>query len=214
MSHWANDAGSVIILGRTQTGKTTTAREIAAESDRVVIWVNGRGDNRIRGVPGNRYRSLEGIKRGFARDETTFNLLGDPAASIVALREWLWSVAERTDRQLPLTVIVDELHELAPQTQRDTHRSRDAIRKLSKEGRKRNIKLIGITQDPVSMDKQTLRQREYLVVFSLSAEQARYIADYGVDVDLINDQPQYSGVLFHADGRVLETGLKARGKYA
>jgi DNA helicase HerA-like ATPase len=214
-SHWANDPGSLFIIGRTQTGKTTTAREIAAESSRITIWVNRRGTERVRKVPGNRYQSLEGIEAGFRRDETTFNLLSaDPAADVAALQSWLWDIAERADRKLPLTLVVDEIHSVAPQSQKDELAGRDAVRRIAKEGQKRNIKLVGVTQDVVSMDKQALRQREYLLVYSLTAEQARYMSDYGVDTSVVNAQPTHAGILYHASGDVVSTGVKARSKYA
>lgn len=215
MTHWANDSGTVFVLGRTQTGKTTATRELAKESSRVTIWLNRRGPERIRQVPGERYESLRGIKKGMARNERKFNLLsGHPRSDIVGLQSWLWDVAERTDRELPITVVVDELHDVAPQSQKDEFPARDSVRKLAKEGQKRNIKLVGITQDPVSMDKQTIRQREYLLVFDLSAEQGRYLSDYGVSVEEVNSQPEFSGVLYHASGEVIARGVKGQAKYA
>lgn len=215
MSEWANGAGHLFIFGRTQTGKSVTAKEIHAESARVSIWVNERGDDRVEDVPGQSYRSLRGVKKAFSRDETTIEFLpSDREAGFVALREWLWTVADRTDRQLPVTVIADELHRLAPQTQAKDVAGRDAVRRVTKEGKKRNVKLVGITQDPVSMDKQSLRQRDYMLCFDLAHEQADYLAQYGARVDEINDQPQYAGVLYHADGSVVERGVKASERYA
>jgi len=218
MSHWAEDAGHVWDIGRTQTGKTTTALEAFAEAARVNIWLNYRGDERVEGVrplADGSYRSLRGVKQAFARDETRIEYLPtDPRQGMEKLQSWLWTVAKRTDRQLPLTVFVDEVHNIAPQTQKDECAGRDAVRTIAKEGMKRNVKLWGISQDPVSFDKQALRQREYLLVFELSHEQADYLASYGVDVGTVNDQPDYAGVVYHADGSVVERGVKAKEKYA
>jgi len=218
MTQWANDAGHVWIVGRTQTGKTTTAREIYAESGRVNIWVNERGDSRIQGIRSlsdGSYRSLRGLKKGFARDETRLEFLpADRNEGIVELQQWLWTVAERTDRQLPISVFADEIHRIAPQSQKTDLPPRDAVRTISKEGKKRNVKFVGISQDPVSFDKQSLRQRDYLLVYELAHEQASYLADYGVNVETVNSQPEYAGVLYHADGRKLQSGIKAAGRYA
>ena len=214
MSHWANDSGSLFILGRTQTGKTTAAKEIHAENDRISIWVNQRGEDRIRGVSGNRYESLDGVKSGLARNERKFNLLsGDPKRDVQALKEFAWSAAERTDRSLPWQIVIDEIQNTAPQTQERELEPRDSIRQIAKEGQKRNIRVVGITQDPVSMDKQTLRQREYLLTFDLSKEQRDVITDYVNRPEIINQQPEYAGVLWHANGQALFEGVKAKARY-
>ncbi len=216
--HWANDAGHVFLFGRTQTGKTTTAKEMFAESERVNIWVNQRGDDRVEGVKEHAdgsYRSLQGVKNAFSRDEARIEYLpADYQQGIVKLRQWLWTVADRTDRQLPVTVYADEFQHVAWQTGKDDVPSRDAVRKFTAEGMKRNIKFVGITQDPVKVDKVTIRQRDYMVCFALSAEQSDYLGDYGANVSEINAQEDYAGVVYHADGSIVEKGVKAKERYA
>lgn len=215
MSHWTTDAGHIFILGRTQTGKTTLAREIHAENNRVSIWLNEPGDDRVSNVSGKRVRSLRGLESGMANNQYKYNYIAqDRIAAIRELQRWAWRKAERTDRNFRMQIVVDELHRLAPQSGKDTLPGRDEIRQLAKEGMKRNVKLVGITQDPVAMDKQTLRQREYLAVYGLSAEQANYISDYGVDPEKVHSQEQYAGVVYHASGRVEAEGVKAQKKYA
>jgi len=220
MTHWAEDAKHLFLVGATQTGKTTTAKEIYAESSRVGIWVNDRGKHRVEGVQtlsDGSYRSLRGVKRAFARDETRIEYLpGDRRDGLAELTDWLWSVADRTDRQLPVSVYVDEMHKVAPQSQKDYGNlpGRDDVRDITKEGEKRNIKLVGVSQDPVSFDKQSLRQRNYLLCYELSREQSDYLADYGADVDEINAQPEYAGIVYDRTGQVVATGVKAKERYA
>lgn len=218
MTEWIEDAGHVWDIGRTQTGKTTTAREAFAESSRVGIWLNYRGDDRVEGVQqwaDGSHRSLRGVRQAFGRDEQRIEFLpSDPAEGIEELQSWLWQVADAVDRDLPVTVFIDEIHNIAPQSQRDELEGRDAVRRISKEGMKRNIKLWGISQDPVSFDKQSLRQREYLLCYALSHEQGRYLSDYGVDVSRVNDQPEFAGIVYHANGSVVEEGVRAQPRYA
>lgn len=215
MSHWTADAGAVHCIGRTQTGKTTTAREIHAENNRLSIWLNSQGTDRVPNVAGKRVRSLDGLRSGLQDDVWKYNWLSnDRVADLQALKEWAWDVAERTNREFRMQIVVDEAHHVAPQSQKDTLPGRDDLRQIAKEGTKRNIKLCSITQDPVALDKQTLRQREYLCVFGLTAEQSNYLEDYGVDVDLVREQPEYAGVVFHANGSVVADGVKARAKFA
>jgi len=120
------------------------------------------------------------------------------------------------DRRVPFQIVCDEIHRVAPQSgkQYGNLPSRDRIRDFAKEGMKRNIKFIGITQDPVSFDKESLRQREYLVCMELSHEQKQYMADYGVDAQRVAKQPEYSGILYHASGETMATGVKGRSKFA
>ncbi|WP_436909955.1 hypothetical protein [Halosimplex marinum] len=220
MTHWANDPKHLFIVGATQTGKTTTAKEIFAESERVGIWVNDRGKHRVEGVQthaAGSYRSLRGVKKGFARDESRIEFLpSDRADGLAELSDWLWSVSDRTDRKLPVTVYLDEMHKVAPQSSKDYGNlpGRDDVRDITKEGEKRNIKFVGISQDPVSFDKQSLRQRNYLLCYELAREQSDYLADYGASVDEINAQPDYAGVLYDRQGEVVAEGVQAKAKYA
>jgi len=218
MTQFGTDAKHLFIVGATQTGKTTAAKEIFAESLRVGIWVNERGKHRVEGVQNladDSYRSLRGVKKGFDRDEIRIEYLpADRREGLSKLIDWLWTVAERTDRALPLSIFIDEMHKVAPQSQRDALAGRDDVRAITKEGEKRNIKLVGISQDPVSFDKQSIRQRNYLLCYELAAEQSRYLRDYGVEVEEINAQPEFAGVLYDRSGATLATGVKAKSRYA
>jgi len=216
---WFDDAGNLIILGRSQTGKTVTAREIQ-DNGRVSIWVNETGDDRVPDVPRDNqraYRSLRGLENALSRNERNIEFVTDDRnAAIENLHEWLWKKAEMGDRRVPFQVVCDEIHRVAPQSGKEYGNlpPRDRVRDFMKEGMKRNIKFVGITQDPVSFDKESLRQREYMIVMELAHEQKNYMADYGVDARKVAQQPDYSGVLYHASGETMKEGVKARGKYA
>lgn len=215
--HWTIDSFNAVVLGRTQTGKTSTARELHAETPRLSIWVNEQGDGRVPNVAsdGQPVRSIEGIKQAFARDQWAINLLSsDRERDIPALQSYLWQVADRADRQFPMQVVIDEVHRPAPQSQQDDLPARDAIRRLAKEGNKRNIKTVLVTQDPVSMDKQTLRQSEYRVVFEMSAEQRDAVSQYGFEWDAVESGDRFTGAVHDASGRVIEERVKADKKYA
>lgn len=215
MSEWWVDANSLASLGASQVGKTSVVRELHAETSRVSIWLNETGDERVGNVTGKRVRSTGGLKSGFAEDVRRYNFLSrDRRSDVVGLQEWLWSVAERADRRLPLQVVIDEAHRAAPQTNADGVPHRDAVRKLSKEGIKRNIKLVLITQDPVAIDKQALRQMKYRLVFPMANEQWDALSKYGFRRDLVEDAPEYTGVLHHQTGGVLQDEVRAKEKYA
>jgi hypothetical protein len=212
---WTIDSFNVGVLGMNQTGKTTSMKELHAETPRVSIWLNAAGDDRVEGVAGKVCRSLGDVQRAFAADEWTIEwVASDRARAIQQLRTWLWDVAEKADRQLPVQVVVDEIHEIAAQSGEKHDPPRDACRKFGKQGVKRNIKFIGITQDPVAVDKQWLRQCEYRVVFRMSAEQQDAVSKFGFDFDAISATDRHTGAVHGADGTVLEDQVKAKAQYA
>lgn len=201
-------------LGATQTGKTSTARELHAETPRVSIWLNERGDKRVPNVTGTEARSLEGVKRAFARDEYRINYLpADREAAVVELRRWLWGVADRTDRELPMQVVVDEVDRVAPESRKHDLPPRDAVRDFTSEGVKRNVKFIGITQHPQQYDKESLRNSRYRLIWPMSNEAQESVSNYGFDFDRVDEAEQYAGVVHHMTGDVLGT-VKAAGRYA
>lgn len=207
------------VLGKTQTGKTATVREMHATNSRVSIWVNERGTHRVPDVAseGQTVRSIAGLKAAFGRNQYKINFLpSDRNEALPQLRQWLWDVADRTDRDLPIQVIVDEVDRAAPQSQKAYGNlpARDAIRDFCSEGVKRNIKFVGITQDPSTYDKKALRQSEYRLVYPMSAEQQDAVSRYGFDWPTILNNEQYAGVLHSAEGKVLDDHVKAAARYA
>lgn len=213
--HWTIDSYNAVLLGKNQTGKTSVGRELHAETPRVSIWLNEAGDNRVEGVEGKVCRSLADVKRAFARDEWTIEFVSsDRERDIQRLRAWLWNVAETAGRRLPIHVTADEIHRLAPQSNQRDDPPRDAVRRFGKEGVKRNIKFVGITQDPTAFDKQALRQSEYRVVFDMSAEQQSALSDYGFDFDVVEQSDRHTATLHDASGRVLAERVKADARHA
>jgi len=213
--HWTIDSFNAGVLGMNQTGKTTTVKQLHAETPRMSIWLNKAGDEREPGVEGKVCRSLPDVRRAFANDVWTIEWVSDNRErDIQRLRRFLWDVSDRADRQLPIQVAVDEIHELARQSNEKRDPPRDACRKFGKQGVKRNIKFIGITQDPVAVDKQWLRQCEYRVVFRMSAEQQDAVSKFGFDFDAISATDRHTGAVHGADGTVLDTSVKAKAQYA
>lgn len=213
-SHYAMDEGSIHILGRSQTGKTVLARHMHAESPRLSIFINRPGEDRIPNIAGKEVRGIQALETGIQQGKRTFNYVStDPGSDIRELIDWCWQLADLNDRGVDIQLTIDEIHEFAPQSQKTDLEPRDSIRKVAKRGMKRGIKLVGITQDPVSLDKQTLRQREYLAVFPLSAEQFRYMTDYGV-TEAINDLPEYHARVYHASGEIVAKAVKGESRYS
>ena len=214
------DGYNMAILGKTQTGKTSTARELHAETPRVAIWMNEAGNKRVPDVAGREVNSVEGVRDAFADDCYAIELVSeDRNADVPRLQEFLWDVAEATDRQLQMQVTADEVDRVAPQSgkQYGNLPARDAVRDYTSEGVKRGVKWVGITQDPTKYDKQSLRQSEYRLIFDMSAENRRssVVSKMGLDfaaVDATDDR--YTGVLHDDSGTVLDTSVKAEERYA
>jgi len=214
VTHYTTDDGAIHVLGRTQTGKTVYSKTIHAETPRISIWMNRTGTDRIPGVSGKVVRGIDAIESGIADGRTTFNYLSsNPANDIPELVNWLWEVSELNDRNVEFQLTIDEIHEHAPQTGKKELEPRDTIRRIAKRGMKRGVKLVSITQDPVAMDKQTLRQREYLAVFELATEQFNYMTDYGVGRE-VNDLEEFAAMVYDAKGNVVDENVKGASKYA
>lgn len=220
-NHWTINPGSIAILGHTQTGKTVLARQLHAENNRVSIWVNQRGDERVPDIPvSNRaYKSINGLVKGMARDERKHNLLAaDPATTVSQLQEKLWAWAENSDRKLQFQVVIDELHNIAPENAtKEKMDSRDAVRKMAKEGQKRGIKFIGITQDPSSLDKQTIRQTEYVVMFHNHFSQGKSLGRLDLPFNAAQQLPEHHFLVIDSKGNFVvppTSPKKAKSKYA
>jgi DNA helicase HerA-like ATPase len=211
------DAHNLAVLGATQTGKTSFGRELHVTSPRhVSIWLNERGTHRVPDVEGRVVRSMRELRQAFADDVRRVEFLpADRREAVVDLREFLWSVADRTDRSLEVQVVADEVDRLAEQSGKAYGNlpSRDAVRDFTSEGVKRNVKWVGITQDPSSYDKRALRQSRYRAVWEMSAENRNAVRKYGFAWDQIDEAPQYAGVLHDHTGDVLGT-VKAEARYA
>lgn len=218
MTSWHSDRESCVIAGRTGSGKSTAAREIHAENKRISIWLNEKGVDREPGVSGKRVRSTKGLESGLADGKRKFNWLSsDRESDVQKIREWLWrksKIAEQRGVETPpFQVIIDEAHRVAPQTNKNDLPSRDAVRRLMREGRSRGVKTMLLSQQIQSLDKQSIRERGYLVAFELSTEQQRYLRDYGVSVDELQELPEYSSIVYKADGNVAARSVKAKSKY-
>jgi hypothetical protein len=216
------DGYNLAVLGKTQTGKTSICRELHATSPRVSIWLNEAGDSRVPDVAseGQVVRSVAGVRKAFQRDQYAINFVSrDRESDLVDLKEFLWSVADRVDRELQMQLIVDEVDRLAPQSGKSygNYPSRDAVRDLTSEGVKRGIKFVAITQDPTKYDKQSLRQSEYRLIYDMSNENrtSSVVSRMGLNWDAVDETAdRYTGVLHDDSGSVLDAAVKAEERFA
>jgi hypothetical protein len=211
------DGYNMVVLGKTQTGKTSISRELQDTSPRVSVWLNAEGIDRVDDVPGRTVRSLEGVRDAYASNEYAIEWVSDDRRrDIQALQEFMWTVAEQSDRELMQQIVVDEVQDIAPQSGKDEFGPRDAVRRFCKRGVKRNIKLVAITQDPTAYDKQSLRQSEYRLVFPMTneARQSSVVRKMGFDWDAVDEGDRYTGTLHRDTGAVLDKAVKAETRYA
>lgn len=216
-THWTIDSYNSAHLGMTQTGKTVAARELHKESPRLSVWLNESGDDRVPDVAseGQPVRSLDGFRSALQRDQWKINWVSsDRERDIQSLRKELWRIAERADRRFPMQVVVDEIDRLAPETNKNDHTGLNEVLRFASEGVKRNIKFVGITQDPRSASKKWLRQSEYRVVWRMSNENQSAVSEFGFDWDSVEKGPRYSGAVHEATGDVIDDDVQAKETYA
>ena len=213
------DGYNMAVLGKTQTGKTSTSRELHATSPRVSVWLNEAGIDRVDNVPGHTVQSIGGLKTAFANDEYAIEWVShDRQRDILELQKFLFQVADNTDRELMMQVIVDEVQDVAPQdaTSEDLEAVK-AVRRVCKRGVKRTIQFVAITQDPTAYDKQALRQSEYRLIFDMANENRKssVLRKMGFDWGAVDATPdRYTGVLHDDSGTVLDEDVKAEARFA
>lgn len=216
---WPWDSRPMVILGQNQTGKTVLARQIHDQTHRVTVWLNASGQDRVESVPGKTVQSVRGqrnslesaLRAGHSRMELVTT---DRETTIPKLKSWLFDKSDKSGRDAPLQVVLDESHEVAPNTQAKDEPSRDAVRRLASAGAKRNIKLVLLSQQPTRLDKTTVRESKIRVVYPMSAESQKDFSDYGFDFDQVLSNPDYCGVVHASTGEVIEKRVKASADYA
>lgn len=216
---WPWDSRPMVILGQNQTGKTVLARQIHDQTQRVTVWLNASGQDRVESVPGETVQSVRGernslesaLRAGHSRMELVTN---DRETTMPTLKSWLFDKSEKSGRDAPLQVVIDEGHLVAPNTQSQDQPSRDAVRRIASAGAKRNIKLVLLSQQPTRLDKSTVRESKIRVVYPMSSESQRDFAEYGFDFDRVLDNPDYCGVVHASTGEIIEGKVKASADYA
>lgn len=223
---WQTDNGSILILGKKQTMKTTAARELHAETNRVSIWIMPSGNERIPHVKGggspvgSKQALTEAIADGRRHIVWQSSNVNN---AVIEFREWAWDIAQETDRQARIQVIIDEIHNVAPAnpTKEQLPATR-AVQKLSKEGEKRGVKFIAITQHPTSYNAQARSQHEYLMIAKITPEMRQPFEGWGVDWTVVNDLDEHCAAVFqneldlssgHGDAKLLEPEVCPKSKH-
>lgn len=216
---WMTDPESVAIFGHKQTGKTTLARQLHAESRRISIWLNDASEP-VEAVPKEGHApvsSVSGIRKRMKQGARAIEYRSrNKEQDFAQLVDWMFSVSEEFNRKVEFQIIGDEWHMVAPQTNEKRHTGRDATRKITKRGEKRNIKGVFITQDPVSTDKQWIRQTGYVVLFHNHFSQEDSLRRLNLPFTRAQNLPQYAALVVDSRGYVItpDGGVKAKTKYA
>lgn len=210
---WATDPGSIGIFGHTQTGKTTIARQVHAENQRISVWLNKAAEP-VPNVSGKRVSGLRAILSGMKDGQRKFNYISrNPQQDFEELRSWMFELADSYGRETPLQVVGDEWEEIAPETNKTSHTGRDATWKLIKEGQKRNVKGIFITQDPTAISKKCMRQTEYTLLFENHFSQKDSLERLGLPFEKAQQLPDYHALAIASNGTVMDT-VTGKAKYA
>jgi len=215
------DGLNMLVLGKTQTGKTSLCRELHDTSPRLSVWLNATGADRVEDVPGRTVRSLSALQDALRDDCWAIEWVSDDRRrDYPRLQRLQFELADATDRSLRQQTIVDEAHELAPTGRQSQdsqlYDSQQTARRFAKRGVKRGIKHVAVTQDPTAMDSQTMRQSEHRVVFDMTSENRKssVLKRMGFDWDAVDAGDRFTGVLFDDSGQIEERAVKAQEEYA
>lgn len=176
--------GNVSIVGITDSGKTTLAEWLHANTVRKTIFLNAQDEITVKGLR-------------VEADEWDPSLLGktdrlnvippeDPEGYdplIEQIRRDLFKMGKmiqtgRGRKNQWCVVFVDEAHEAAPEGSRTS-----ALHRLIKRAKRHGIIVVVITQAPADLAKGVLKQCRTHVVFRIGRYEATYFQTYNLPVE-------------------------------
>lgn len=173
--------GHVSVVGITDSGKTTLAEFIHANTLRKSIFLNAQDEVSVKG------RRVEGgdWSPAILAEVDHVNLVPDDdpdayVALVEQVRKDLFDMGRRIQsgrgrRNQWCVVFVDEAHEVAPEGQRTS-----PLHRLIKRAKRHGIIVVVITQAPADLAKGVLKQCATHVVFRTGRYEATYFQTYNL----------------------------------
>ena len=174
----------VSIIGKTDTGKTTVAKLLHENTDKISIFFNTQ-DEHVDGYRVN-YWDPELLKEhkkinfipSWKTDKATIQL----NKIIMDLSKITQNIGDRS-RETRFIVFVDEAHEIAYQGSKNT-----PLHYLFKRGNRYGMTGISITQRPADLDKGIVTQASYHVIFDVNNFESQYFKIKNIPIEQIKDQ--------------------------
>lgn len=180
----------VDIVGTTGSGKTTLAARLYDEAPGVAIYVDPSGEVPVGGYTID-MSDGETFDPAILAEHSRIVIIPPDGTGTEADMNFinrLQSVLFALGDEIPgedgrFYVFVDEAHEFAPLHADGSN----AIIRMAKRGRKRNMRLFMVSQSPADMSKKAVKQMEYHVIFAVNEYDADYLKRYGMPADRIRE---------------------------
>lgn len=179
------------IVGATGSGKTTLAARMYENAPGVAIYVDPSGEVPVNGAVVDMSEGEAFDPSVLAENRRIVIIPPDGAGSEADMRfiEQLQSALFSIGDEIPhndgrFYVFIDEAHEFAPLHADPSN----PIIRMSKRGRKRNIRLFMVSQSPADMSKKAVKQMKYHVIFAVNDYDSEYLDRYGMPADEIKER--------------------------
>lgn len=174
----------VSIIGKTNSGKTTVAKMLHENTDKLSIFFNTQDEN----VEGYRCRKWD---RKLLREHRKINFIPDwrPAVATVQLKNIIDDLRKITEsigdrsRKTRFIVFVDESHEIAPQNVKGT-----PLHFIFKRGNRYGITGVSITQRPAELDLGIVSQADYHIIFEVNDFESQYFKKKNIPIERVISQ--------------------------
>ena len=169
------------ILGRTNTGKTTIAKKLHDNTDKISIFFNTQ-DEEIKGYKATKWN----VKLLKEHDKINFIPHHSNDIARVQLNEIVQDLRQITEsigdrsRTTRFVVFVDESHEIAPNNVHGT-----PLHFIFKRGHRYGITGISITQRPAELDLGIVSQADLHVIFDVNDFESQYFKKKNIPIEKV-----------------------------
>lgn len=154
------EAKHVTMVGDSGVGKTTLLRQIANETDGVVIWVNDSDEDKVPGyVAGGRKGMFTALEHFDSWSNVRINYQSEKGPQEQIAECWQFAKDIHDSADVCTCIIGDEAHRFNPDD--GTGPFETPGKGVLHEGRDDGVKIVYDTQDPQSFDYGPMKQSKY-----------------------------------------------------
>lgn len=174
----------ISIIGRTNTGKTTVAKKLHDNTDKISVFFNTQ-DEDVQGHETKKW-DVHDLK-----EHKKINFISHHSNDIATiqlneivqdLRKITESLGDRS-RKTRFVVFVDEAHEIAPNNVTGT-----PLHFVFKRGHRYGITGVSITQRPAELDLGIVSQADLHVIFDVNDFESQYFKKKNIPIEQVRDQ--------------------------
>jgi DNA helicase HerA-like ATPase len=174
----------ISIIGKTNTGKTTAAKMLHDNTDKISIFFNTQDED----VQGHQTKKWD-IKDLKEHRKINFIPHWNNDIATIQLKEIVQDLRKITEsigdrsRKTRFIVFVDESHEIAPNNVTGT-----PLHFIMKRGKRYGITGVSITQRPAELDLGIVSQANYHMIFDVNDFESQYFKKKNIPIEQVKPQ--------------------------